>query len=1087
MRASVSIFQLDSFCLRSNWRLQLLARSSKCHSVSPLPDFLGGTGGSGCRSMKRYLVIALCAAAALLAATMLLLSQPAVQRKVMEEILGKNLPGTVKLEQVRIRFGQAEFSGLYVLSSKGGFRVGKGAIDFDLWRLLSTGFLDFGRIRLNEVIIDLSGTRGTARPQTSEVERVATHRDFRGLARTWEHGVLGIKVWPDWLKVDRVELEGTVELPHERSGRVHIEGRELKVAGSGSAGVDFEWDDGSPGAPVARLQVHADLAFELDAQGRIETLTIESVGGAEGPALAREVEIEGKLEVSKGAGGEQLSAELFRSGRTKAPAPIATLDLLFDPTHQSMTGRYELEIEYQDLLPFLSGLHLPVFGAQGSGELSVDWAREELLLQGNLRLQLSDLNRIHAGLNVVSSADVDASFHLTMNPEHMVLKTLDLTGRLGKEQANCTVSVLQAFQLIWESKQFFPLGGDGEVARVRVDSLPIAWIPLSESPIDLTGDTISASLLILASKDEYGLASDGPFLASGLSLSYEDRPLLEDVELDLSGQLSYRGNEAEVEISRLAVNSALGEIVHGAGTLVWRSDRGEWTPKSLRAGGSTQLAELSRQPLGAAFFDEMEGVIAVEAEVDWADSLKSSLEMAVRNITQASRKRVPYNLDLAAELVGNEAGQWSLVAPLQLNGIGESDIIAEVTYGPTDSGGHSEISVSGTRLHVDDIQGIVGLFSMAKRKQAEGEATETSDPETIFRFVPEGQTVDVKVSVGQVDYQSRYQLNDVVARFTLSEENLSIEQLSARIEASPLEARGVVRPSGSGQSGYDLDARYSLREFNLGEFLMKADPGKPAMLEGIFDVNGNVRTHGSDLASLLDKVEGSFALEGAEGRFRGLRRGDQGSEIAAIGSLIGGIIGYTQEKPGLVALSSLTSAMRVLPYDHVSLKSHRKADDDLIIESIEIEGPEIHLSCNGRIKYRADLPLLEQEMVINCRLGVRGEMGRNFFVLDLLGEGKDERGYWIFYKPFEIRGTLSAPDTRPFWGILANAGYSALVKTGSYADQFEGFDEVSSPEVTDGEGMDSGFEEALRAPPESRETSPEEQIRDIFRELLKQR
>ncbi len=1037
--------------------------------------------------MRRFVVIVLSTLAVLLVATALLLCQPAVQRRVMEGMLRKNLPGTVKLERVKIRFGQAEFAGLYVLSSEGGFGVGKGAIDFDLWRLLSTGFLDVGRIRLNEVIIDLSGARGAAPPQTFDAERVATHRDFSDLARKWEHGLLGIKVWPDWLKVDRVELEGTVELPHERSGRVQIEGRELKVAGSGSAGVDFEWDDGSPGAPVARLQVHADLAFELDAQGRILTLSMESVGGAEGPALARKVEIEGKLEVSKVAGGEQLSAVLFRSGRKRAPAPIATLDFLFDPTHQSMTGRYELEIEYQDLLPFLSGLHLPVFGAQGSGELSVDWAREEVLLQGNLRLQLSDLNRIHAGLNVVGSADVDASFHLTMNPEHMVLKTFDFTGCLGKEQANCTVSALQAFQLIWESKRFFPLGGDGEVARVRIDSLPIAWIPLSESPIDMTGDTISASLLILASKDEYGLVSEGPFLASGLSLSYKDRLLVEDVDLDLSGQLTYGPNEAEVEISRLAVNSAGGEIVHGAGTLVWRSDGGEWTPKSLRAEGSTQLAALSRQPLGAAFFHEMEGALAVEAEVDWADSLKFSLEMIARNITQASWPGVLYNLDLAAELVGNEAGQWSLAAPLQLNGIGESDVIAEVSYRPTDSGGRSEISVSGTRLHVDDIQGIVGLFSMARREQAEGEATETSDPETIFRFVPEGQIVDVKVRVGQVDYQSRYQLDDVVARFTLSEENLSIEQLSARIEASPLEARGVVRPSGSGQSGYDLDARYSLKGFDFGEFLMKADPGKPAMLEGIFDVNGNVKTHGSDLASLLDKVEGSFALEGAEGRFRGLRRGDQGSGIAAIGGLIGGIIGYTQEKPGLVALSRLASAMRVLPYDHVSLKSHRKADDDLIIEPIEIVGPEIHLSGNGRIKYRADLPLLEQEMVINCRLGVRGEMARNLFVLDLLGEGKDERGYWIFYKPFEIRGTLSAPDTRPFWGILANAGYSALVKTGSYADQFEGFEEVSSPEVADGEGMDTASEEASQAPPESRAMSPEEQIRDIFRELLKQR
>jgi hypothetical protein len=222
-----------------------------------------------------------------------------------------------------------------------------------------------------------------------------------------------------------------------------------------------------------------------------------------------------------------------------------------------------------------------------------------------------------------------------------------------------------------------------------------------------------------------------------------------------------------------------------------------------------------------------------------------------------------------------------------------------------------------------------------------------------------------------------------------------------------------------------LQADLGFQNFDLGKFLRAAAPDSPPTVEGVFSGLGKASGEGETLNLMFEKTMGSVALKSVRGGvFRGLKANGKANFAVGMGALIGGFA----DRPGLVALSRMTQALREVPYSEAALLLERGESLDVDLKRLVILGPTLQAIGIGKTQYREGVPITEQPMQVNLHLAAKGSLANDLYILDLLAGEKNELEYWPLknrYQPIPLTGSLSKIDPRAFYSLAASAANSA--------------------------------------------------------------
>ena len=575
--------------------------------------------------------------------------------------------------------------------------------------------------------------------------------------------------------------------------------------------------------------------------------------------------------------------------------------------------------------------------------------------------------------------------------------------------------------------------GPAELLRFKLGRIPLDRLPLNQPGTRLGGEVAQGEFLLAVNGEQLTLRATAPFKLAGLSLMQGGQPALSGLEVEALPVREVTGRVAKVQTGEATVRSA-----EGASLLTFKGEATRSAVDGLRGtlNFTLEVPTLATQPLFAGTQAVSAGRASGEiraAVTAAASQLEARLTVNGLVATEGGQTLPVANLSFRAVAQG---GRLSVQAPLLLDRAGQrSDLNFSLELTPAAGVFGLDGKLTGEHVELADALSVLGVFLASA---ASGEATPA--PAAAAAKVPadtvpawsrfNGQLVlDVK-SVTRGTEWAMTGLNGSVA---IEKARVSLLKLEAAFgENGRFAAQGEVKFTGGAQP-YQLGGNFSLTEFDAGRLFKALEPGKPATVEGVFNVTGLITGNGETIDRTLERTRGQFALTSRQGIFRGLQRTtsrvsmtSKAVELSA--SVLGSIFGSEKvtkaaEKVAGQAyfVDQLAQSMGELNYDQLNVRLIRDESFNLMLEDISLVTPDIRLLGKGTVTYVADKPLLEQPLSVSLSIAGRGKIEQLLGKLKLLDGARDELGYAKTQAPVTLGGTLAKPDPSVFFARIATS------------------------------------------------------------------
>ena len=269
------------------------------------------------------------------------------------------------------------------------------------------------------------------------------------------------------------------------------------------------------------------------------------------------------------------------------------------------------------------------------------------------------------------------------------------------------------------------------------------------------------------------------------------------------------------------------------------------------------------------------------------------------------------------------------------------------------------------------------------------------------------------------------------AKFVADDRQMMLETFSAQLMGAPLNLGGGLTFDGAAATPYGLKAQLSLKQFNLGKFLVttKMTPSSP--VDGLFDVDGKAHGNGETLNVLINNVQGEFTLQSQKGVFRPLMATDKGIQAGAAAVGIAGVVNsLTGNKVGAIdTLNQLVSFIQKIDYDKLYVHANRGDTLNIDLDNMVVQGPQILLTGAGQVKYQEGVAVPQQPLYAKAQLGAQGDAAKMLNELGLLTGKQNGQGYYLG-PTFEIKGTASNPDMSQLYTVLQQAAVGVATSGG---------------------------------------------------------
>ena len=846
-----------------------------------------------------------------------------------------------------------------------------------------------------------------------------------------------------------VDLTGEVLLPAQPGrpaarAKLTITGGSLAAGHPGSFDYTASFVFAGAGVTVRELTIRGTLGVVMDTPRSISRFVAATTAEASGPKLPGVVTLAVDLAAARSAMGETYGVAVLSGAKQ-----LAAIETSYAAGESHLRGTWRVDMHDTDLAPFVLGRELPQFEAAGEGRFDLDTSLAELNASGRLNTKADRLAAIRPALGVLGAVQLEADFDLAQHGDATRVDRLAVTITGAKPVA--TVHALQAFEFNLKTGELNVADPARDLLGIAVQGLPLAWVGplLSHLGFAVTGDELQGEIVASARHGGFALRPKTPLTIGNLSLTRADgRPLLHAVDVALTASADYAPEGWQVEVASFSARSggaSLFALEGKAGQLAGREQ-----PIKATGKWSAQLPALLAQP-GAG------GVVALtggEAQGEFAASFGAKQELQLRlaltHLAAAAGQLPAVSADLRADVAAD--GKVTFNSPWVVEREGrKSDLTLAGTLVPGATGRVVTARLSSELLVIDDVKVLAAPLAAAPvpppvnsvpAESAPAVATSATVPAVPATAgaapdkpaVPfwSGVTGQCVLALKKVTYNDQFQVTDVSGIIRLEADALKLVEVRAGFGPdSTVRLNDGITFHPAAPQPYVLALDFALDNFDLTPVFQALETDKAPKIEGRANLQSHLTATGATVADLAGRARGDLRISSKGGIFRALAadlsdRIQKGqSRVAAIASFLGIVADDFVNKAKIFA--DIAKALAEIPYDQLSMTVTRDASLNFLINDFTLISPEVRLGGNGLIRHAIGVPVADQALELQLRLGARGRLGDLMKRAGLLEASQDNLGYAVFSVPLKLGGTLAKTDTSAIRDALLN---SALERSG---------------------------------------------------------
>lgn len=372
---------------------------------------------------------------------------------------------------------------------------------------------------------------------------------------------------PWQIELAALDVRGRVVIPGA-PGQVPVVA-EFQVGGGGLVGGQegkFPFSatlrDDRPGAPVSALRTQGELHLRQAPSRSFDHVALELTLEAEGPQIAEQGQLKLAAGVSPAAGAAsyQVRVDTVLKGRTEN---IFSIDATAPAQGAEVSGRWSLQASDAQVGHFFIRGGLPKFTAKGAGEFALQTDTGAAALRGRLDASVSALEVLQPALRALGTVSVFSEFDVSTGPQAVNLNALTL--RVAGDQPVLLAETKRLITLDRGTGRLRVASGSGDVGRLVLHGVPLAWIRPFVTGFDVSGGAMAGEFAVRAGDQRVEVISVAPVAVDRLSLARDGRLLLDRADIRVSPDLMLGADSDVLTLREIALTTPAGDALRWSG------------------------------------------------------------------------------------------------------------------------------------------------------------------------------------------------------------------------------------------------------------------------------------------------------------------------------------------------------------------------------------------------------------------------------------------------------------------------------------------------------------------------------------------
>ena len=833
------------------------------------------------------------------------------------------------------------------------------------------------------------------------------------------------------VSLDGVELEGDVIVPAQGNGgprRVHVavKGGGMAAGREGVFAIDATGDHLDAVPSVVALTAHGSLALAMNSPRTIRRVEFKTDLIANGGSYPEGLAFSEDVAVDAGAGEGTIALTLNRGGQ-----PLAAVTARLPDTEGRLAGTWKVNLKAPDVALFAAGASLPGFAATGEGTFDADAVLTRVRALGRLNVSASRLGVISPSLERFGALMLDTGFDASWSGRSLHVGSLRVAAT-GAGPA-VVVQTLQPFDVDLHAGTARPADLAADWLTVSVRGFPLVLLSDATDGLAFSGGSVAGEFVIRADNGGFALRSNGPFVASGVSVKRAGRALAGPLDLSAPVQAGYGAQGWQVHAAPMVVSSGGINLATIDAVASWPAATDE--PLTIVGTWTADLQSLAARSL----VPDLSGLDCRTASGGFSAKIGSSIEVEGKLAAAGSDGHDSVTASVHATL---DPGRIAFNAPMKIaSAAGVSDLAAEGTSINDETGARLYIKLTGKGVVLDHLRLLAAPLA-AFFGAAPGAGSGTATPGVI-----RDQTPFWGGWVGRV----------AVAFDRLKAGNLVFEDVGGTAEVEPGAVRlsegrggyagqrftnvqGSLSFDAAAEHRYNLKATASLDKIDPASlFPAPASGGEPA-IEGSFAIAAALDGSGNSLDDLAGSVREEFRITSTAAIVRVFKtdideaippekQSSASDALSRMGSGVGRFFGADVEggsarksvNPAAQAVIDVINALSEIGVDQATLTAVRGSDGAIRISDIAVTAGDVRFTGQGQIGHVEGSPLRAQPLSLDLELWGRGGVARLLSAAGLLSDRKDALGYTALKQAVHLGGTAEKIDKQQWHDLLVKA------------------------------------------------------------------
>lgn len=530
----------------------------------------------------RPTLIALAVVLGLLGAVFLVAMVPAVQRWFLLRQLASVPHLRADVQSVVAGFDRITLIGLHAEQDARSARIARLEMDWSWWAFVARRELRLSRVEATGVFVDLS----RASPAPAGAGAVAAPAALPGVLARIE--------LPYVLHLAGLSIEGTGRLP-AAPGRPAIETRFTLVGGgiapgrTGEVRITAALRDPSPGAQVSGLRAQVNLRLEQGADRRFHRVELKATVDPESTAFAAGDQLQIAAALHQAADGERYAVAVS-TGLGASAQKLLSFDARLASGQPAFSGDWHLDARSTQVQPYYLGGVLPRFVAAGEGTFTFNPVSGAVAVDGRLDATAGELENWQPRLRPLGEVRLASTFNLAREGAVLSLNRLELTLGGTADVLRVVAHRAARLNLTERTVQIGP-AGSGEVLRVVLDGLPLAWVRPFVTAADVSGGTITGEFALVSEEGRATARAIRPLAVDVFNVVVAGRSVLFNAAVVADFDASAVGAQWQLAMRNFSLQAPSGDRVRAAGLLSY--DSGPVPALRAKAGYETELPHLA--------------------------------------------------------------------------------------------------------------------------------------------------------------------------------------------------------------------------------------------------------------------------------------------------------------------------------------------------------------------------------------------------------------------------------------------------------------------------------------------------------------